>query len=172
MGLARHAKQYTTERASVLPPRRTAEAPTVLLAGDDSQHYLAEPFDRLSPGLSIGVGDPRPLRLRQLPLEFSPLRRQLEETLAPIVGSRPLDNELLSNQLTKNTAQALLCYAQNTKQLADAYLRVASNKMDDAVMGAAKTVFCEDGVRFSSKVTIREKQEFDTLAHYLLMPRM
>lgn len=78
----------------------------------------------------------------------------------------------MPDQLTKNAAQALLGYAKNTKQLAVAYLRMASNKMDDAVMGAAKTVFCEDGVRFSSKVSICVEQKFDTLAHHFLMPRM
>ena len=85
VGLTRHVLQYTPERASMRAPPWIIETSAILFASNDRQHHFVEAFDGLGPGLAISVGDSRPLGLRKLPLEFASLRRQLEQTLAPIV---------------------------------------------------------------------------------------
>jgi hypothetical protein len=105
----------------------------------------------------VRVSDPCPLRLRQLSLEIPPLWRQFEETLPPIVQTLLLQDELLPNQLAENAAQALFGDPQDCEQLADGDPRVASDKMDDAVMGAAKTVSRQDRVGLRGKITITKK---------------
>jgi hypothetical protein len=122
----------------------------------------------LGPGLPIGDGDPRPLRLRQLPLEFSSFGRQLETTLPAIMRTRPLEDELLPNQLTENAAQALLGDAQNAEQLADGHLRVASDEVDDAMMGAAKTISRKDRVGLCGEVAVSKEQQLDALSYLFL----
>jgi hypothetical protein len=116
----------------------------------------------------VRVGDPCSLRLRQLSLEIEPLWRQFEETLPPIVRTRLLQYELLPNQLAEDAAQALLGDAQDRQELADGRLRVSSDKMDDAVMGAAKTVSRQDRVGLGGEITIGKKQQLDPLPHLLL----
>jgi hypothetical protein len=39
--------------------------------------------------------------------------------------------------------------------------------MDDAVMGAAKTVSCQDRVGLGGEITIGKKQQLDPLPHLL-----
>jgi len=107
-----------------------------------------------------------------LPLEFPSLRRQVEETLAPILCTRPLDDEFLPDQLTENTAQALLGDAQNAEQLADGHLGVPSNEVDDTMVGTTKTIFCQDRIGLCGEITISEKQELDPLAYLLLSQGM
>jgi hypothetical protein len=51
-----------------------------------------------------------------------------------------LENEALPHQLTKDAAQALFGNAQYAEKFADRHLRVASDEVDDAMMGTPKTV--------------------------------
>jgi hypothetical protein len=118
--------------------------------------------------LPVGVGDPRPLWLRQLSFEIAPLWRQFEETLPAIVQAGLLQDELLPNQLAKDAAQALLGDAQDRQKLADGHLRASSDKMNDAMMGAAKTVSRQDRVGLGGEITIGKKQQLDPLPHLLL----
>src|SRR5438105_9832696 len=144
-----------------------AEAAPVLLAGDNPQHDFPETLHGLRSGLPVGVGYPCPLRLRQLPLKIAPFWRQLEEPLSPIVATRLLYNEFLAHQLSEDAAQALLRDAQNCEQLADRHLRVASDKVDDAVMSAAKAVSRENRVRLGGEIAIGKEQQLDPLPHLL-----
>src|SRR5260370_648284 len=130
------------------------KAAPVVLAGDDPQQHRAESLYRRRPGLPIGVGDPGALRFGQLSLEFSSFRRQLEEALPPILRARPLENEPLPYELTKDAAQALFGDAQYAKQLADRHLGVASDEVDDAMMGPSKTVLHEYRIGLRGEVTI------------------
>ena len=148
--------------------RHGCEAAPVIFAGNDPQHNLSETLGGPRSGLPVGVGDPRPLWLRKSSLEIAPLWRQFEETLPPIVRTRLLQDELLPNQLPENAAQALLGDAQDCEQLADGDLRMASDKVDDAVMGAAKTESRQDRVGLRGKITISEKQQLDPLPHLFL----
>jgi len=62
----------------------------------------------------------------------------------------------------------LLGDAQDRQELADGHLRVSPDKMNDAVMGAAKTVLRQDRVGLGGEITIREKQQLDPLPHLFL----
>ena len=79
-----------------------------------------------------------------------------------------LPDEVLPNQLAKNSAQTLLGDAQDCEELADGDPRVSSDKMDDAMMGAAKTVSRQDRVGLGGEITIGKKQQLDPLPHLLL----
>jgi len=46
---------------------------------------------------------------------------------------------------------------------------MSSDEMDDTMMGAAKTVFCENRIGLGGEVTIGEEQQLDPLADRLLM---
>ena len=109
-----------------------------------------------------------PLRLRQLSFEIAAFSRQFEETLPAILRAGLLQDELLPNQLGEDAAQALLGDAQDRQKLADGHLRVSSDKMDDAVMGAAKTVLRQDRVGLGGEITIGKKQQLDPLPHLFL----
>src|SRR5580700_3720788 len=128
VGRAGHAKEYTTVVASVLVRRQGGEAAPVIFSGDDPQHNLPKTLHRPRSGLTVRVGDPCTLRLRQLVLEIAPLWRQFEETLPPIVRTGLLQDEVLPNQLTEDAAQALLRNAQDCQELADGHVRVSSDK--------------------------------------------
>src|SRR5437763_1604485 len=82
--------------------------------------------------------------------------------------TRLLQDELLPNQLAEHAAQALLGDVQDCQQLADGHLRMASDKVDHTVMGAAKTVSRQDGVGLGGEITIGKKQQLDPLPHLLL----
>jgi hypothetical protein len=84
------------------------------------------------------------------------------------MGTRLLYDEFQANQLAEDAAQALLRDAQNCKQFADRHLWAAANKMDDAVMSAAKPVSRENRVGLGSEITIGEEQQLDSLPHFLL----
>jgi hypothetical protein len=152
----------------VLVRRQGGEAAPVIFSGDDPQHDLPKTLDRARSGSMVRVGDPCTLRLRQLSLESAPLWRQFEETLPPIVRTGLLQDEVLSDQLAEDPAQALLGDAQDCKELADGHLRMSSDKMDDAVMGAAKTVSREDRIGLGGEITIGKKQQLDPLPHLFL----
>ena len=169
LGCARHAKEYTTDLVSVLLWRQGSEAPPVILSGDDPQHNLPETLHRPRSGFAVGVGDPRALRLRQPSLESASLGRQFEETLPPIMRTGLLPDEVLPNQLAENAAQTLLGDAQDCEELADGDPRVSSDKMDDAMMGAAKTVSRQDRVGLGGEIPIGKKQQLDPLPHLLLV---
>jgi hypothetical protein len=142
----------------VLVRRQRGEAAPVIFSSDDPQHNLSKTLDRARSGLMVRAGDPCTLRLRQLPLESAALWRQFEETLPPIVRTGLLQDEVLSDQLAEDTAQALLGDPQDCKELTDGHLRMSSDKMDDAVMGAAKTVLRQDRVGLGGEITIGKKQ--------------
>jgi hypothetical protein len=80
-----------------------------------------------------------------------------------------LDDKALPDQLTENTAQALLGDPQNAEQLAHGHLRMSSDEVNDAMMGTAKAVFREDYIGLCGKITIGEKQELNALADLLLV---
>jgi hypothetical protein len=140
----------------------------VRIAGDYCQQNLAKASHRMDSGLSIGIRDTNPLRLRQLPLEFVPFWRQLEETLPPIPRTGPLEDELLPNQLSKDPVQALFGDSQNLQQLGDRQQWMASDEMDNAMMGAPETVSSEDRIGLRGEITISEEQQLDPLTHFLL----
>jgi hypothetical protein len=144
------------------------EAVPVILSSDDPQHDLPETLHGPRSSLAVSVGDPRPLRLRQLSLEIAPLWRQFEETLPPVMRTGLLQDEALPYQLAEDAAQALLGDAQDCQELADGHLRVSSDKVDDAVMGAAKTVPREDRIGLGGEITIGKKQQLDPLPHLFL----
>src|SRR5712691_4227438 len=103
--------EYTPNRASIPLPRARGrvgwgppgygarETAAVVFGGADPEQYLAEALDRLGAGLAIGVGDARPLRLRQLPFEIAALLGQFEQPLAPVARARTLDDKALPHQL-------------------------------------------------------------------------
>lgn len=152
----------------MLVRRQRGEAAPVIFAGNDPQHDLPETLHGPRSGLPVGVGDPRPLRLRELSLEIAPLWRQFEETLPPIVRTGLLPDEVLPNQVAEDAAQALLGDAQDSEELADGHPRMLSDKMDDAVMGAAKAVLRQDRVGLGGEITISKKQKLDPLSHLFL----
>jgi hypothetical protein len=88
--------------------------------------------------------------------------------LPAIVRAGLLQDELLPDQLAEDAAQALLGDAQDRQELADGHLRVSSDKMNDAMMGAAKTVSRQDCVGLGGEITIGKKQQLDPLPHLLL----
>jgi hypothetical protein len=88
--------------------------------------------------------------------------------LPPILGPGLLQDEVLPNQLAEDAAQALLGYAQDCEELADSHPRMPSDKMDDAVMGAAKAVSRQDRVGLGGEITIGKKQQLDPLSHLFL----
>jgi hypothetical protein len=79
-----------------------------------------------------------------------------------------LHDELLPDQLAENAAQTLLGDVQDGEQLTDGYLRVAADKVDDAVVGAAKTVSRKNRVRLGRKIAVCEKQQLDPIPSLLL----
>jgi len=167
----RHGREYMADSidlASGLFGRRAVKAAPVRIAGDYRQQNLAEASHRLDSGLPIGMGDTNPLRLRQLPLEFAPFWRQLEETLPPIPQTRPLEDELSLNQLSEDSVQALFGDSQNFQQLGDGQLWMASDEMDNAMMGAPETVSSEDRIGLRREIAISEEQQLDSLTHFLL----
>src|SRR5262249_55485272 len=126
----------------------------VLFTGDYLQQYFAKPRHRLPPRPSVSIADPRPLRLRQLALELMPLRGQLEQPLPPVTRARPLQDELLPHQLTKDTVQALLGDAQNAEQLGDRHLWMATDEMDDSMMRPAEPIPRENRIGIGGEVPI------------------
>jgi hypothetical protein len=79
-----------------------------------------------------------------------------------------LDDEPLPYQLAENPAQALLGNAQNAEQLADRHLRMASDEMDDAMMGAPESVAREDRIGLCGEIAIGKEQQLDSLPHLVL----
>jgi hypothetical protein len=152
----------------VFTRRQVAEAAPVLITGNDLQHDFSETLHGLGSGFPEGVCDSGSLRLRKLSLEITPLRRQVQQTLPPIVRAPLLKDEFLPNQLTENTAQALLRDAQNCEQLADGHLWMASDEVNNAVMSPAKTVSRENCVRLGREITVGKKQQLDPLPDLLL----
>ena len=139
-----------------------------MLVGDDTEQHLAETLHCARPNLAVGVGDARALRFRQLAFEFASLRCEVEKPLSPISNTRTLDDEALPHQLAENAAQALLGDALTAEQLANSHLRMASDKMDYAMMGASKIVLREYRVRLCGEVAVRKKQQLDPLPHLVL----
>ena len=148
--------------------RKRSKAASIIFSSDDPQHNFPKTFHGPRSGLTVRVGDPCPLWLRQLSFESASLWRQFEETLPPIVGAGLLQDELLPNQLAKDAAQALFGDAQDGQEFADGHLGVSSDKMNDAVMGAAKTASRQDGVGLGGEITIGKKQQLNPLPHLLL----
>ncbi len=140
----------------------------VFLAGDDPQQHGAESLYRRGSGLPIGVGDPSPLGFGELSLEFSSFWRQFEEALPPVLRARPLENEPLPYELTEDAAQALFGDAQYAEQLADRHLRMASDEVDDPMMGTSKAVLRENRIGLRGEITIGKEQELDPLAQLVL----
>src|SRR5215469_480861 len=139
-----------------------------MLLGDYPEQHPAKPLHSTRPGPAIGVGDASALRLRQLPLELVPLCCELQKPLPPVSRAGTLDDEALPDQLAEDAVQALLGDAQNTEQLADRDLRVASDEMDHAMMGPAKIVFREDLIRFCGEAATGKEQQLDTLSDLVL----
>jgi hypothetical protein len=79
-----------------------------------------------------------------------------------------LDNTALPDQLAKGSVHALFGNAQNAEQLADGHLRMASDEMDYAMMGAPKIVLREDLIRFCGEIAIGEVQQLDPLPYLIL----
>src|SRR5690242_12870687 len=78
-----------------------------------------------------------------------------------------LNDEPLPHELPQNPAQALFRDPQDVEQFADRHLRVAADKMHDAVMRPPEAVLREDRIAFGGEVAIREKQELAALANRL-----
>ena len=93
---------------------------------------------------------------------------QLEQPLAAIMRAGLLPDELVAYQVAKNPAQALLGNPQNAEQLGYRHLRMAPDKMDHAMMGAAEAVFREDGVGLRGEIPIGEEQQLDPLTQLVL----
>jgi hypothetical protein len=74
----------------------------------------------------------------------------------------------LPDQLAKNAIQALLCNTQSAEQFAHRYLRMSSDEMDDAMMGAPKSVLREDRIGLCGEIAIGKEQQFDPLPHLIL----
>src|SRR5262249_27034393 len=151
--------------------RSHTEPTPVALVRDDPEQHFAETPHRLCPGLTIGIGDAGALRLRQLALEFAAPRGQVEQPLPAVTRTRALYDEPLLHELAENAAQALLGDLQNVEKLPDCHLRMAPDKMDDAVMGAPETVLRENRIRLGGKIAIGKKQELDTLPDLVLYRR-
>jgi hypothetical protein len=145
-----------------------AKAAPVFRAGDDPEHDLPKTLHSLRPGLPVRIADPRTLRFRELLLEVAPFRGQLQQPLSPVMWALLLHDELLPDQLAENAAQTLLGDVQDGEQLTDGYLRVAADKVDDAVVGAAKTVSRKNRVRLGRKIAVCEKQQLDPIPNLLL----
>ena len=139
-----------------------------MLLGDYPEQHPAKSLHSTRPGPAIGVGNASALRLRQLPLEFVPLCRELQKPLPPVSRAGMLDDEALPDQLAEDAVQALLGDAQNTKQLADRDLRVASDEVDHAMMGPTKIVFRKNLIRFCGEIAVGEIQQLDPLPHLIL----
>ena len=88
--------------------------------------------------------------------------------MPPVLCARTLENEALPHQLTKDAAQALFGDAQYAEQFADSHLRMASDEVDDAMMGTPKTVLRENRIGFCGEIAIRKEQELDPLAQLVL----
>jgi len=60
--------------------------------------------------------------------------------------------------LAENAAQALLGDTQNAEQLANRHLRMATDEMDDPMMGAPESVLSEDRIGLRSEIAIGKEQ--------------
>ena len=157
-----------TDPPSTLGRRGALKTAPVVLVGDDLEQHPAKTLYRLRPGSAIGVGDAGALRLRQLTLELTSLQREVEKPLPPVPGTRSSDDEPLPHELAENAAQALLGDAKNAEQLADRHLWVASDEMDDAMMGAPEIVPREDRVGLCREIAIGKEQQLDPLPYLVL----
>ena len=157
-----------TDPPLTLGRRGALETAPIVLVSDDPEQYPAETLYRLRPGLAIGVGDASALRLRQPTLQLAPLQREFEKPLPPVPGTPAADDEPLPHQLAENTAQTLLGDTQNAEQLADRHLRMASDEMDDPMMGAPESVLREDRVGLCGEIAIGKEQQLDPLPHLVL----
>jgi hypothetical protein len=157
------------EPPSALGRRGWLKATAILLIRDNPQKHLPETLHRLGAGPAICIGNAGALRRRQLALELSSLHRQFQQPLPSITPARMLVDEPLSHQLAKNAIQALFGDAEDRKQLADRHLRMASDKVDYAVMGAPEIVARENRIGLRGKIAIGKEQQLDPLPHLILV---
>src|SRR4029077_671270 len=124
------------------------------LAAHDPQHHIPESVDRLRSGLPISLRHALTLVLRELALELDAFGRELQQALAPVARTRLLHDEALAHQLAEHTAEALLGDPQDAQKLGHGQLRIASDEIYDAVMGAAETIARQHGVGLCGEVPI------------------
>ena len=83
-------------------------------------------------------------------------------------GTRALSDKSLVYQFAQHPAQALFRDVQDIQQLTDRHVRVATDKVDYAMMRPPKSVAGQNGIRLSDKVAIGEKQQFDPFPDLVL----
>src|SRR5262249_25640759 len=151
-----------------------AQAAVAIGPRDQIKHRFAMPAidhrcEKPSPRVMAAGGfrqraeDALRLQPRQPHREGLALRRDEEQTLAPIVLARLLNHITLLDQLAKHAAERLFGNAQQLEQLGNLHARIAVDEMHNSVMRAAEAEFGQDLVGIADEVAIREKKEFNDI---------
>ena len=91
----------------------------------------------------------------------SPLAREIEEALAPVVGARLLQHIALVDELLEHAAERLLGDLEDVEQFGDLHARIAVDEMQHPVVRAAEAEFLQHVVGIADEVAIGEEQKLD-----------
>ena len=87
--------------------------------------------------------------------------------MPPVDGAGAHFDIALVAQFLEHAIEALFGDLQNVEQFGDGEAWAAADKMQDAVMRAAKAVIFEQPVGVADEIPIGEEQEFDQVEHRL-----
>ncbi len=133
-----------------------------VLLGDHCEEEISRDGIGSRPDFSECPFDPFGLDLCQFVGQSRAFRRQAEAPFAAILVSGLLDDEAFIDELLQNARQRLLRYLQNVEQFRDLQAGIAVHEVQDAVVGAAKAVLLEYGVRIAGEAAVSEIEKLDT----------
>lgn len=103
------------------------------------------------------------LHARQFMREVMSSRREIEKTLAAILGPGALVNEAGTDKFLENSRQTLLCDIKDFQQFGHSESLMAVDEMQDAMMCTAKRMLGKKPVRLSHEITVGKKEQLDQL---------
>ena len=120
---------------------------------------IAQLFQRQSepPRLNEGESQRQPLAVR----------RRVELPAATIEGAGSNLDEVLVDEFSQHAVQALLGDPQYLQKLGDRQPRPPADKIEDAMMGAPKSISFEQPIGVADEIAIGEKEQFDQIIHRL-----
>src|SRR5262249_1406564 len=84
-----------------------------------------------------------------------------QQPLAPVALAGPLRDPASIDQLFEHSRKTLLGNLQDLQEIGNAQARVAIDKMQYAVMGAAQPELRQDGICLTGEVAIGKKQQLN-----------
>ena len=136
---------------------------------------LSEQAHELAPGgflpatqLSKGVGKAQALIFRKFKLELPSFGREAQPADPAVFGSRRCENKLFFEQAAERRVERLFGSAEDFNEPVDAEVRIAADKVEDAMVDAREALTRENLVRPGDRGAKCKMKEVESLVEFSL----